>query len=49
MAALQLIAVCAIVCFGAAAIMRGSSFMTLAMVVLLAVWVGFILRYADGR
>jgi hypothetical protein len=49
MAALQLIAVCAIVCFGFAAIIRGSSLMTVALAVLLAVWVGFIVRIFYGR
>jgi hypothetical protein len=48
MAALQLIATCAVVCFGFAALMRGASFMTLALVVLLAVWVGFIMRSFYG-
>lgn len=48
MAALQLIAVCAIACFGTAAIMRGASFMTLAVVMLLAVWIGFIMRSFYG-
>jgi hypothetical protein len=48
MAALQLIATCAVVCFGFAAIMRGASFMTLTLVVLLAVWVGFIMRSFYG-
>jgi hypothetical protein len=48
MAALQLIATCAVVCFGFAAIMRGSSLMTVALVVLLAVWVGFIMRAFYG-
>jgi hypothetical protein len=48
MAALQLIAVCAIVCFGFAAFIRGSSLMTLMVVALLAVWVGFIVRCFYG-
>jgi hypothetical protein len=48
MAALQLIATCAVVCFGFAAIMRGASLMTLMVVVLLAVWVGFIMRSFYG-
>jgi hypothetical protein len=49
MVALQLIAVCAIAVFGMVSLMLGSSFERLAIVLLLGVCVGLILRCADGR